>query len=104
MKMSRRVVLFILCVMFAAAIAARVSTTDPTDNPYFRGTSAMAYRHMLEVADHHSLEKLDDKAGYPEGYVPARYRAAGAETLAGWAYRAIRLVSDADGREVARGI
>jgi hypothetical protein len=104
MKMSRRVVLLILCLMFAAAMAARVSTTHSTDNPYFRGTSAMAYRHMLEVADHYSLEKHDDKAGFPEGYVPARYRAAGAETLSGFAYRAIRLVSDADGREVARFI
>lgn len=53
MKMSRRVVLFILCVLFLAAIAARVSTRDPNESPYFRGASAMSYRHMLEVADHH---------------------------------------------------
>ena len=104
MKMSRRVVLFLLCVIFGAAVAARLSTTDPTDNPYFRGASAMTYRHMLEVANHHSLNKLDNKAGYPAGYVPARYRAAGAETLSGYVYRAVRLVSDADGRDVARAV
>jgi hypothetical protein len=102
--MSRRVVLFLLCVVFCAAVAARVSTTDPDDNPYFRGSSAMAYRHMIAVAEHRSLDKLDDKAGFPQGYVPARYRAAGAETISGLAYRAVHLVSDADDRDVARGI
>jgi hypothetical protein len=102
MKMSRRVVLFILCVLFAAAIAARVSTRDPNNNPYFRGASAMSYRHMLEVADHHSLGAHDSKAAFPQGYVPDRYRAAGAETLTGLGYRAVRLVSDMDGRDFAR--
>ena len=102
MKMSRRVVLFILCVLFLAAIAARVSTRDPNESPYFRGASAMSYRHMLEVADHHSLGARDEKAAFPAGYVPARYRAAGTETLAGLGYRAVRLVSDMDGRDFAR--
>src|SRR5262245_5669769 len=102
MKMSRRVVLFILCVLFAAAIAARVSTRDRDESPYFRGASAMSYRHMLAVADHHSLDAHDDKAAFPHGYVPARYRAAGVETLTGLGYRAVRLVSDVDGRDFAR--
>lgn len=102
MKMSRRVVLFILCVLFVAAIAARVSTRDRNENPYFRGASAMSYRHMLEVADHHSLGAHDTKAAFPQGYVPDRYRAPGSETLTGLAYRAVRQVSDMDGRDFAR--
>jgi len=102
MKMSRRVVLFMLCLMCAAGIAARVSTTDKNDNPYYRGTAAMSYRHMLDVADGRSLDKHDDKAGFPEGYVPSRYRAAGAETMTGLAFRAVRQVSDMDGRDFAR--
>lgn len=104
MRMSRRVVLFILCLMFAAAIAARVSTTDKNDSPFFRGTSAMAYRHMIEVTDGRSLGAHDDKAGSPEGYVPSRYRAAGAETLTGLVFRAVRQVSDMDGRDFARRV
>jgi hypothetical protein len=102
MKMSRRVVLFILCLMCAAGIAARVSTTDKNDNPYYHGTAAMSYRHMLEVADGRSLDKHDDKAGFPEGYAPSRYRAAGAETMTGLVFRAVRQVSDMDGRDFAR--
>ncbi len=104
MKMSRRVVLFILCVLFAAAVAARVSTRDPNNNPYFRGASAMSYRHMLAVADHRSLGAHDEKAASPHGYVPDRYRAAGVETLTGLGFRAVRLVSDMDGRDFARRI
>lgn len=99
---NRRIVLFSLCALFIAAIAARVSTTDPLDSPYFKGASAMAYRHMLAVSEGHSLTARDDRAGHPDGYVPARYRAAGAETLTGLAYRAVGLVSDLDGRPFAR--
>jgi len=54
------------------------------------------------VAQGHSLLAHDAKANYPEGYVPARYRAAGAETLTGLAYRAVHFVSDIDGRPFAR--
>lgn len=102
MNLTRRVVFFVLCAMFVAAIAARVSTTDRQDSPYFKGASAMAYRHMLAVAEGHSLSRHDGKAGHPDGYVPARYRASGAETLAGFTYRAVGLVSDIDGRPFAR--
>jgi len=102
--MPRRVVLLILCALFAAGIATRVSTTDSDDNPYFRGAGAMAYRHAIELAYHHSLTAHDDKAGAPVGYVPARYRAAGMESLTGLGYRAMRLVSDMDGRDFARGL
>jgi hypothetical protein len=102
MKMSRRVVLFILCLLFVAAIGARVSTTDKDNSPYYRGTSAMSYRHAIEVAEGHSLTAHDAKANAPEGYVPARYRAAGAETLSGLVFRAFHLVSEMDGREFTR--
>lgn len=102
MDRSRRVVLIVLCVLFIAAIAARVSTTDPRDSPYFKGTSAMSYRHMLAVADGRSLSAHDDKAGHPDGFVPARYRASGAEHISGLAFRAVSALSDVDGRPFAR--
>jgi hypothetical protein len=102
MSLSRRVIFLILCGLFIAAVAARVSTTDRLDSPYFKGASAMSYRHMLMVADGVPLTTHDARAGHPEGYVPAQYRAAGAETLAGLAYRAVRTVSDIDGRPFAR--
>ncbi len=102
MELTRRVVIVLLCLLFAAAVAARVSTTDRLDSPYFKGTSAMAYRHALAVADGASLTAHDEKAGGPGGYTPARYRAAGAETMTGMAYRAFRGVSDVDGRPFTR--
>jgi hypothetical protein len=64
----------------------------------------MSYRHMLEVSDHHALGAHDTKAAFPEGYVPARYRAAGAETLTGLGYRAVHVVSDMDGRDFVRRV
>ncbi len=102
MNLSPRVIFFVLCALFVAAIAARLSTTDPLDSPYFKGTSAMAYRHMLMVADGQALTARDTRAGHPEGYVPARYRVSGAETMTGLAYRAARAVSDVDGRPFTR--
>ena len=102
MNLPRRVVFFVLCVLFVAAIAARVSTTSPQDSPYFKGASAMAYRHALRVANGGALADHDVKAGHPEGYVPARYRAAGAETITGQAYRVFGLVSNIDGRPFTR--
>lgn len=102
MNLSRRVVIIILCALFLAAVAARVSTIDPKDTPYYKGASAMSYRHTLAVADGQSLSAHDDKAGHPQGYVPARYRAAGVETLTGLAFRAFRFVSDIDGRPFTR--
>ncbi|HET6349742.1 MAG TPA: hypothetical protein VFH88_11730, partial [Candidatus Krumholzibacteria bacterium] len=102
MQMSRRVVIFLLCALWIAAVAARVSTTSPRDTPYYDGASAMAYRHAMEVAEGHSLSAHDVKAGSPSGYVPDRYRAAGAEVITGLAYRAVHLVSEIDGRPFTR--
>ena len=61
MNLTPRVVFFVLCALFVAAIAARISTTEPSDSPYFKGASAMAYRHMVSVADGHSLDAPDSK-------------------------------------------
>src|SRR5688572_36911 len=102
MNFTPRVTFFILCALFVAAVAARVSIIDPLDSPYFKRASAMSYRHMLAVADGQSLRVPDAKAGHPDGYIPARYRASGAETITGIAYRAMRLVSDIDGRPFTR--
>ena len=102
MKLSRPVTALILFALFFAALAARVSTTDPLDSPYFKGTSAMSYRHAVAVADGVSLRAKDGKAAHPDGYVPARYRASGVETATGLVFRAVRFVSDVDERRFVR--
>ncbi len=102
MKVSGTVVFFVLAGLFLAAIAARHASTSRLDSPYFRGTSAMSYRHAMEVTDRVSLRARDTRANHPEGYTPARYRAAGSEYFMGWVYRGVRFLSEADGRTATR--
>lgn len=102
MKLPKSAVVFVLVALFVAGAAARFSTTSRMDSPYFKGASAMTYRHAVEVADGKSLRVPDGKANAPGKYTPARYRAAGVEEGLGWTLRICSYFSDADGRDIAR--
>jgi len=104
MKLTRPVVLVVLSLLFLVAIATRQSSLGRLDTPYFKGTAAIDYQHMLKVADHASLRAHDDKANAPTGYVPVRERACGAEFVSGMLYRGARFFSEIDGRQHARRV
>ncbi len=102
MRLKRPVVFFVLLALFLAALATRSATRDRLDSPYFKGTSAMVYRHALFASEGVPLDTVSVKANHPDGYVPARYRADGFESMWARAFRAARFVSEVDGRDFAR--
>ncbi|MCH7548691.1 MAG: hypothetical protein IH969_03985, partial [Candidatus Krumholzibacteriota bacterium] len=102
MKLPGYVIQIILTLLFFVGAAARFSATDESTTPYFKGASAMNDRHAMEVADGGELDRLTNKAAWPEGYKPARYRASGVEYAAGYAFRAIRYFGEVDGRRFIR--
>jgi tetratricopeptide (TPR) repeat protein len=88
----------LLVLMFAVAMGVRTSGTDWRRAPYFKGTASMTYRHAMVLSAGESLRAPSDKANWPDGYVPARYRAAGLETVFGLAHRVARYFGESDGR------
>ncbi|HEX5131465.1 MAG TPA: tetratricopeptide repeat protein [Candidatus Krumholzibacteria bacterium] len=102
MKLPRAVVFFLLLGLFFAAIGSRVASTSRLDSPYYKGTSAVHYRIATRVAEDLSPRARDRGANHPEGYVPARTMAPGAEYADGWLLRAARFFGDADARNVSR--
>ena len=102
MHLERPALFFVLLGLFLCALAARWSTRDRAQTPYFEGESAMVYAHGLGAAEGAPLDTLWTRANHPDGYTPARYRASGAESAWSAAFRALRFVSEADARDFAR--
>jgi hypothetical protein len=103
MRLSPLAVVAILAVLFAVSVGVRLNHDGPT-SPYFKGASAMNHRHALAVADGASLNTLDPKAGWPDGYRPAAYRSGGMERFAGRAHRVARYFSEVDARQFSSGL
>jgi tetratricopeptide (TPR) repeat protein len=101
MRLPTYAVLTILALLYVVAAYTRLNGTGTESSPYFSGASAMSYRSATLVADGRPLDAPDPKAGWPEGYVPASYRAAGAEVALGWGLKAVRYFSEIDGRVFA---
>lgn len=97
MRLSRSVIVVLLGVLYALCVAVRLVDTAPR-TPYFKGASAMHYRHALAVANGARLDAADLKANFPDGYEPATYGTTGVEWFAGHAYRIARFFSEADAR------
>jgi hypothetical protein len=102
MKLPKTAVFFILLGLFLAAIAARVSTTDRLDSPYFTGASAVHYRIAARAADGISPRELDRGVNHPDGTIPARVYATGSETALALTMRVANYFSDADARDITR--
>ncbi|MGD8869366.1 MAG: hypothetical protein PVI01_17230, partial [Gemmatimonadales bacterium] len=100
MKLSPVATFAILALLYVVSAAVRLHEDGPR-SPYFKGASAMNHRHALAVSDGASLDELDLKAGWPQGYRPSAYRASGVETFAGWAHRTARYFSEVDGRALS---
>jgi tetratricopeptide (TPR) repeat protein len=102
MKLPAYAVRISLLAMFVISAAVRFGAVDDQTSPYFKGPSAMNYRHVAISADGEPLDVRTDRANWPEGYVPDRYRPAGVEASVGLLTRALQYVSEMDARDVAR--
>jgi hypothetical protein len=98
MRLPSYAVSIVLILLYIVAVGARLGGSGER-TPYFKGASAMNYRHAVAVADGVSLTDVDRKANWPEGYQPAGYRAAGVETIVGYAFKVGRYFSEVDGRD-----
>jgi len=94
-----RIFLLAMCVISAAV---RFGAVDERTSPYFKGPSAMNYRHVATVASGADLGQRSDRAGWPEGYIPERYRPGGIEKASGMASKAAQYVSEMDARDFVR--
>ncbi len=99
MRLPSYAIQAILILLYVVAVSTRLAGMGENTSPYYKGASAMNYRHAVAVADGTSLRAADRKANWPDGYTPASYRSAGAEILTGTALRAGRYFSDVDGRD-----
>lgn len=99
MNLPRYAVQILLVLLFFVAAGLRFASTGQKPSPYFHGVSAMNYRHAVMTSDNNSLLRPTRKANWPDGYVPARYRAAGLEYATGVAFRVARYFSEVDGRQ-----
>jgi tetratricopeptide (TPR) repeat protein len=104
MKLPAYAVRIFLVAMFVIAAAIRLGAVDRNTSPYFKGPSAMNYRHVAAAADGADLDQRADRANWPEGYVPDRYRPAGVEWALARLVQAARYVSEADPRDLVRTV
>lgn len=92
----------ILVILFFVAVGARFASTNRSTYPYFKGASAMNYRNVIAVAEGRDLDGNTKKSNWPEGYRPARVRAAGVAYLAGYSFRLAKYLSEIDARKFCR--
>lgn len=102
MKLPAYAVRIFLVAMFVIAAAIRLGAVDRQTTPYFKGPSAMNYRHVASAADGASLGVRSDRANWPDGYRPDHYRPAGVEWALARVVTAAGYVSETDPRDLVR--
>jgi len=102
MKLPAYAVRISLLAMFVISATVRFGAVDEQTSPYFKGPSAMNYRHVSLSSNGEDLGQRTDRANWPDGYVPDRYRPAGVENSIGVLTRALQYVSEMDARDMVR--
>jgi len=100
MRLPGHTVKMALAVLYVAAVWVRADGLG--DYPYYKDRSATSYRLVSQIADSGSLPTTESRAGWPEGFEPARVQPNGAEYVTGYVYRLARAFTDMSQKKFMR--
>lgn len=101
MTLGRRIIVFLLLILFVGAVWVRLDRLGSLVYPYYTGESGTNFRHAQMIANDGRLPALDLRASGPEGYAPSRAKPTGVEHFTGYAMRMVRPFTDLSDRKLA---
>jgi len=102
MKLSPARIALLLVFIYLVAVWTRLGDDRGDRYQYYNGDSGTNFRHAQVINQNGTLPEVLDREFWPDGYAPGPVQPNGIEFIAGWAYRAVTLISEQPERDFVR--